>query len=139
MLAGVLFSLAAGLDVGTDFCWAAAWCRTIPARCSPLAWHDRHRLRKLLPADWREALKLSLVGNLLYYTFLANAIQRTGAPVSTIIIGTLPVVMAITASQWLPTVFWGRLSCSKRCQVCSGRFSGGKAGRHCSPSRGFFA
>nr|MBA2814111.1 AraC-like ligand binding domain protein [Candidatus Pantoea persica] len=64
----------------------------------PLAWHDRRRLRQLLPADWREALKLSLVGNLLYYTFLASVIQRTGAPVSTMIIGTLPVVMAITAN-----------------------------------------
>ncbi len=64
----------------------------------PLAWADRKRLRGLSRADWTEALKLSAVGNLLYYFFLASAIQRTGAPVSTMIIGTLPVVIAVTAN-----------------------------------------
>jgi hypothetical protein len=32
-----------------------------------------------------------MMGNLIYYVCLASAIQRTGAPVSTMIIGTLPV------------------------------------------------
>ena len=33
----------------------------------PLAWFDRRRLRKLRRGDWLEALKLTAIGNLLYY------------------------------------------------------------------------
>ncbi|MCZ4059534.1 DMT family transporter [Pantoea sp. LMR881] len=110
MLAGVLFALTAGLMWGLIFVGpllvpdypgtlqSAGRYVAFGLIALPLAWHDRHRLRKLVSADWREALKLSLVGNLLYYAFLANAIQRTGAPVSTMIIGTLPVVIAVTAN-----------------------------------------
>lgn len=64
----------------------------------PLAWLDRHALRQLSRADWTEALKLTAVGNLLYYVCLASAIQHAGAPLSTMIIGTLPVVIAIAAN-----------------------------------------
>jgi drug/metabolite transporter (DMT)-like permease len=64
----------------------------------PLAAIDRGRLAQLSRSDWTEAAKLSLVGNLLYYTFLAAAIQRAGAPLPTMIIGTLPVVIAITSN-----------------------------------------
>ncbi len=64
----------------------------------PLAWLDRAALRQLGRADWIEALKLSAVGNLLYYLCLASAIQRAGGPVPTMIIGTLPVVIAIVAN-----------------------------------------
>jgi drug/metabolite transporter (DMT)-like permease len=65
----------------------------------PLAWWDRAALAQLSRADWLEALKLSLVGNLLYYAFLAAAIQRAGGPLPTVIIGTLPVVIAL-ATNW---------------------------------------
>lgn len=64
----------------------------------PLAWLGRARLRQLTSADWLAALKLSATGNLLYYLCLAAAIQRTGAPVSTMIVGTLPVVLPICAN-----------------------------------------
>ena len=64
----------------------------------PLAWFDRNTLRQLTRADWREALRLALVGNVVYYLFLASAIQRAGGPLPTMIIGTLPVVIAITAN-----------------------------------------
>jgi drug/metabolite transporter (DMT)-like permease len=64
----------------------------------PLGWLDRARLRELSAADWTEALKLSAVGNLLYYLCLAAAIQRAGAPLPTMIIGTLPVVIAVTSN-----------------------------------------
>jgi drug/metabolite transporter (DMT)-like permease len=63
----------------------------------PLGWFDRHKLRQLGRADWLEALKLALVGNIIYYLFLASAIQRAGGPLPTMIIGTLPVVIAITS------------------------------------------
>jgi drug/metabolite transporter (DMT)-like permease len=63
----------------------------------PLAWLDRRRIRQLSRADWIEALKLAAVGNIAYYLFLASAIQHAGGPLPTMIIGTLPVVIAITA------------------------------------------
>ena len=65
----------------------------------PLGWLDRRSLAQLKSADWREALKLSLVGNLLYYGCLAAAIQLAGGPMPTMIIGTLPVAIAIV-TQW---------------------------------------
>ncbi|TSE30554.1 Inner membrane protein YtfF [Tepidimonas thermarum] len=67
--------------------------------CLPLAWFDRAGLRSLVRADWWHALKLAFVGNLLYYVLLASSIQRTGGPLSTVIIGTLPVVIAIVANR----------------------------------------
>ena len=65
----------------------------------PLAWLDRGRIALLTRADWREALKLSAVGNLLYYLCLAAAIQRAGGPLPTMIIGTLPVVIALVSNR----------------------------------------
>jgi drug/metabolite transporter (DMT)-like permease len=64
----------------------------------PLAWLDRTRLATLTRADWREALKLAAVGNVVYYLFLAAAIQRAGGPLPTMIIGTLPVVIAVCSN-----------------------------------------
>ena len=49
--------------------------------------------RKSSPNSWA-ALKLAAIGNLLYYFLLAGAIQTAGAPLPTMIIGTLPVVIA---------------------------------------------
>jgi drug/metabolite transporter (DMT)-like permease len=65
----------------------------------PLAWLDRARLRELQRADWIEGLKLSAVGNLLYYLCLAAAIQHAGGPLPTMIIGTLPVVIALVSNR----------------------------------------
>lgn len=64
----------------------------------PLAWLDRAALRRLSRSDWFEAIKLVAVGNLLYYLCLASAIQRAGGPLPAMIIGTLPVVIAISAN-----------------------------------------
>ncbi|MHB8786311.1 MAG: DMT family transporter [Thauera sp.] len=63
-----------------------------------LAWFDRRALASLDRTDWIEAAKLALIGNLLYYATLASAIQLAGAPVPTLIIGTLPVVIAVSAN-----------------------------------------
>jgi drug/metabolite transporter (DMT)-like permease len=110
MTLGILYALVAGLIWGMVFV-APLWLPDYPAAllavgrylafgliALPLAWLDRTRLKQLKRADWIEALVLSLVGNLLYYIALAAAIQRAGAPVPTMIIGTLPVVIAITSN-----------------------------------------
>ena len=65
------------------------------------AWFDRQKLRQLRRQDWIAALKLALVGNILYYAALATAIQLADAPLPTMLIGTLPVVIAI-CSNWSP-------------------------------------
>lgn len=110
MFAGVFFALSAGLMWGLIFV-VPLLVPDYPGALQsvgryvafglialPLAWQDRRRLRQLSRGDWKEALKLALIGNLLYYTFLASAIQRTGAPVSSMIIGTLPVVISVSAN-----------------------------------------
>lgn len=78
----------------------------------PLALADRRALARLRPADWAEAARLSLIGNLLYYGFLAAGIQLAGAPLPTMIIGTLPVVIAVTANLAQRELAWGRLAAS---------------------------
>ncbi len=110
LISGTLFALAAGLMWGLVFV-APLMLAEYPAVllsmaryvafgliALPLAWLARVRLRELTRADWVEALKLSLIGNLLYYLCLAAAIQRAGGPLPTMIIGTLPVVIAVTSN-----------------------------------------
>ena len=107
-LPGILFALAAGLMWGLVFV-GPLLLPEYPASVQtfgrylafglialPLAWFDRRSLRLLTRADWVEALKLALVGNIVYYLLLASAIQRAGGPLPTVIIGTLPVVIAVT-------------------------------------------
>ena len=64
----------------------------------PLAYIDRADIRQLTRGDWWAALKLAAIGNVLYYLFLSSAILRSGGALPTMIIGTLPVVIAIAAN-----------------------------------------
>ena len=111
MLAGTLYALAAGLMWGLVFV-APAMLPEYPAALLalgrylafglivlPLAWLDRRRLAELTRADWRDATALTLIGNFLYYGLLAAGIQRAGTPLATMIIGTLPVVIAIASNR----------------------------------------
>src|SRR5450830_1003788 len=75
---------------------------------------DRKRISLLSRQDWKVAFKLSLVGNLLYYATLATAIQLADAPLPTMLIGTLPIVISVCAN-WRPghaseAVAWRRLA-----------------------------
>lgn len=110
-LAGTLFALAAGSMWGLVFV-GPLLLPDYPATLQafgrylafglialPLGWFDRRALRRLGRADWIEALKLAAVGNIAYYLFLASAIRRAGGPLPTMIIGTLPVVIALV-SRW---------------------------------------
>jgi drug/metabolite transporter (DMT)-like permease len=76
----------------------------------PLALADRRGLSRLRRADWAEALRLAMVGNLAYYALLAAAIQQAGAPLPTMIIGTLPVVIALCANLGRREIAWRRLA-----------------------------
>jgi drug/metabolite transporter (DMT)-like permease len=118
VIPGIACALAAGLMWGLVFIAPLLLPEYTPAALSlgrylafgvvalPLAWLDRARLRQLTRADWFEALKLAFVGNLLYYFFLAAAIQASGAPLATMIIGTLPVVIAVCANWSDRTLPW---------------------------------
>jgi drug/metabolite transporter (DMT)-like permease len=78
----------------------------------PLALADRAEIRRLGRADWVEAAWLSLVGNLVYYGFLAAAIQAADAPLPTMIIGTLPVVIAVCSNLSERELPWRKLGLS---------------------------
>jgi drug/metabolite transporter (DMT)-like permease len=78
------------------------------------AFFDRRRIAGLSKEDWIAALKLSLVGNILYYAALASSIQLADAPLPAMMIGTLPVIISIF-SNWSPghpseAVAWKRLA-----------------------------
>jgi len=110
LLGGLLFSLAAGLMWGLVFV-GPLMLPEYPAALHtfgrylafglialPLAFVDRADIRRLSRTDWIAAIKLAAVGNVLYYLFLASAIQHAGGALPTMIIGTLPVVIAISAN-----------------------------------------
>ena len=111
MLAGTLYALAAGLIWGFVFV-APLLLPEYPAAllsfgrylafglvALPLGFIDRRRLRALTRADWLAALELAFIGNIVYYLLLAGAIQRSGGPLPTMIIGTLPVVIALVSNR----------------------------------------
>jgi len=110
MFIGTLFALAAGLMWGLVFVGPLLLADYPPAMLTfgryvafglialPLAWFDRRRLAQLTRADWGEAAKLGLVGNIVYYLFLSAALQHAGGPLPTMVIGTLPVVIAISSN-----------------------------------------
>jgi drug/metabolite transporter (DMT)-like permease len=110
LASGTAFALAAGLMWGLVFVvplllpdypaalLSASRYLAFGLIALPLALLDRVRLAQFTRSDWIEALGLSLVGNLLYYLCLAAAIQRAGGPLPTMIIGTLPVVIAISSN-----------------------------------------
>ena len=111
LITGTLFAAAAGLMWGLVFVAPLLLPQYPPALLTfgrylafglvalPLACLDRTRLATLTRADWLEALKLGAVGNVAYYLFLSAAIQRAGAPLPTMLIGTLPVVIAVVANR----------------------------------------
>ena len=121
LLSGVACALGAGLAWGLVFVVPLMLIDYPPLLISagrylafglialPLAWRDRQRLRRLDRQDWARAFELALIGNLLYYCLLAAAIQLADAPVPTMLIGTLPIVIAICANLGRGGIAWRRL------------------------------
>ncbi|MES2130033.1 MAG: DMT family transporter [Pseudomonadota bacterium] len=112
MFAGIMCALGAGLMWGLVFIaplllddypgMVLSFGRYIAFGLVALvpAWVQRRRVATLTRNDWMVALKLSAVGNLFYYAMLASAIQLAGAPLPTMLVGTLPVAIAIY-SNWV--------------------------------------
>lgn len=59
-----------------------------------LAIWPKDRWRPIAREHWRSLLILALTGNTVYYLCLSEALQRAGTLLPTLVIGTLPVVMA---------------------------------------------
>lgn len=121
LIRGVAYALAAGLMWGLVFVAPALLPDYPPAALAfgryiafgvvalLLAWPDRSRLAALRRADWVEAFKLAWVGNILYYLFLSAGIQAAGVPLASVLIGTLPVVIAVCANWHDRSLPWARL------------------------------
>jgi drug/metabolite transporter (DMT)-like permease len=122
MIVGVLYALAAGLLWGlvfitpillpgySGFMLSVGRYLAFGLIALLIAWPDRQKLQSLERADWIEAGKLSLVGNLIYYSALAAAIQLAEPPLPTMIIGALPVVIAICANLSDASLPWRKLA-----------------------------
>lgn len=135
MLTGVLYALLAGMMWGLIFVGpllvpeypavlqSMGRYLALGLLALPLAWAGRRRLKLLTARDWLTALALTMMGNLIYYVCLASAIQRTGAPVSTMIIGTLPVVIPVFANL-LYSRRDGRLPWRRLCPALAAIFCG---------------
>nr|MBL8411458.1 DMT family transporter [Dechloromonas sp.] len=120
-LSGVACALGAGLAWGLVFVAPLVLIDYPPLLLSvgrylafglialPLAWRDRRRLLQLNRRDWGRAFELALIGNLVYYGLLASAIQLADAPVPTMLIGTLPIVIAVAANLGRGGIPWRRL------------------------------
>jgi drug/metabolite transporter (DMT)-like permease len=110
LTSGIFFSLAAGMLWGLVFV-GPLLLPDYPAAMQtfgryfafglmalPLAYFDRADILRLTRSDWLTALKLGAIGNIFYYLFLSSAILRSGGALPTMIIGTLPVVIAVAAN-----------------------------------------
>lgn len=54
---------------------------------------------RLSRADWLALVWLSLAGNIVYYVFLAGAVQLSGPAPAALIVGLLPVVISLIGSR----------------------------------------
>ena len=67
----------------------------------------------MLREHWRTALAFALAGNAAYYLLLVIGIRAAGAPLTDMVIGAIPVVLAVTGNVLAPagaTVPWRRLT-----------------------------
>jgi drug/metabolite transporter (DMT)-like permease len=67
-------------------------------------------LRHAAREHWRMALAFAVAGNVGYYLLLVVGIRAAGAPLTDMVIGAIPVVLAV-AGNWLwPAYRWRRLA-----------------------------
>lgn len=130
MNAGLLYALLACAGWGFAFVGPqvlGAWPATAVAAgryiayglCSVAALLVVHLRSGSQPFDakkWRDAVLLTLAGNLLYYVLLSAAVQRAGVYLPTLIIGLLPVTVSLAgrlrAGEGLSARYVGALALS---------------------------
>jgi drug/metabolite transporter (DMT)-like permease len=69
--------------------------------------------RRVLREHWRTALAFALAGNAAYYLLLVIGIRAAGAPLTDMVIGAIPVVVAVTGNVLAPAAYavpWRRLA-----------------------------
>ena len=62
--------------------------------------------RRVLREHWRTALAFALAGNAVYYLLLVIGIRAAGAPLTDMVIGAIPVVVAVAGNVLAPAVTW---------------------------------
>ena len=70
-------------------------------------------LRRVLREHWRAALVFAVSGNVGYYLLLVIAIKAAGAPLADMVIGAIPVVVAVSGNLLAPAgarTSWRRLA-----------------------------
>jgi drug/metabolite transporter (DMT)-like permease len=70
-------------------------------------------LRRVLREHWRAALIFAVSGNVGYYLLLVIAIKAAGAPLADMVIGAIPVVVAVSGNLLAPAAGrtpWRRLA-----------------------------
>jgi drug/metabolite transporter (DMT)-like permease len=70
---------------------------------------DRTGLASLAQRAWRTALAFAFVGNVAYYALVAAALRWAGGTLPTLIIGALPVTIAVAANVGSRELRWARL------------------------------
>ncbi len=76
----------------------------------------RRATTSLGSAEWGALLRLSLLGNIVYYVLLGCAVQWAGSTAAALIIGLLPVVVTIAGSRAAGAVSLRRLAAP--CALC---------------------
>ncbi|MFY9929056.1 MAG: DMT family transporter [Streptosporangiaceae bacterium] len=66
-------------------------------------------VRRALRANWRTALAFAIAGNAGYYLLLTIGISAAGAPLTDMVIGAIPVVVAVAGNILTPAVRWRQL------------------------------
>lgn len=112
VIQGVLYGLAAGALWGMVFLAPRALSAFSPlelASCRYLSygvvsllmlWPVWRTVRgKLQREDWLALLRLSLIGNIIYYVLLISAVQLVGIAPTSLIIGVLPVLTTLIGSR----------------------------------------
>ncbi|MFT4198556.1 MAG: EamA family transporter, partial [Pseudoxanthomonas sp.] len=54
---------------------------------------------RLGAAEWRALVKLSLLGNLVYFVLLASAVRWAGGAAAALIVGLLPVAVTVAGAR----------------------------------------
>jgi drug/metabolite transporter (DMT)-like permease len=68
------------------------------------------RVRQLARQHWQLALAFAVAGNAGYYLLLVAGIRAAGAPLTDMVIGAIPVVVAVVGNWLSPAYPWRRLA-----------------------------